>query len=114
MIYILTAGSYSDYHIEAATTDKAKAESLAAKLYCDIEEYNDFQVDVKDRNVYEVEMERDGNTIKVRRSKCYTHGGDDYTIESGVIINWCWAKDEKHAVKITNELRSRLIAEGDL
>lgn len=34
MIYIITAGSYSDYHIIAATTDKECAEKIAEHYEC--------------------------------------------------------------------------------
>ena len=48
MIYVVTAGSYSDYHIEACFKDKEKAE-LYCKCHedCEIEEY-----DFNDDNIY--------------------------------------------------------------
>ena len=45
-IYVVTKGSYSDYHIVAATLDKEKAEKIAKKYSdgwddCEVEEYED-------------------------------------------------------------------------
>ena len=41
MIYIITAGEYSDYHIIAATTDRECAEKIAEHFDADIEEFED-------------------------------------------------------------------------
>lgn len=71
-IYIITQGSYSDYHICAATTDKDKAEMLK-KLYTEknssvppeIEEYDDgaYAIDMFDKGykAYRVDVSKDSN-----------------------------------------------------
>lgn len=41
MIYIITAGNYSDYHIIAATTDRECAGRIAEHFDADIEEFDD-------------------------------------------------------------------------
>lgn len=115
MIYILTDGCYSDYHIVAATTDKEKAEELSAKLYCEVEEYEDLKIDIKDREVYIVCMQKNGNTDSVSIDNLVISASEwTYHFDNkGRLVNTCWAKDATHAVKITNELRTRLIAEGN-
>lgn len=50
MLYAITAGSYSDYHIITLSSDKEKAEKLASLFGGDVEEYTE--------NVYE-ESEND-------------------------------------------------------
>lgn len=46
-IYIVTAGEYSDYHIEAVFTDKKQAELFCAIHEYDLEEYeaDEIQID---------------------------------------------------------------------
>lgn len=39
MIYIVTSGIYSDYHIITATTDRESAEKIAEHFGADIEEF---------------------------------------------------------------------------
>lgn len=124
-IYILSEGSYSDFHIVGAAEDKETAEMLSEKWGCDYNEYKLNSLDdaksIKNKILYEVTMWRNGNS-KVKRDdfqdrdadepNFYFWGGIDTGIEVIVEIE-CWADSQEHAVKIANEKRSYLIATGE-
>ena len=71
-VYVITEGSYSDYHIVGVTLDRDKAER-AAKLavgacgYPDIEEWETDEVDlIKDGSAYDVTL-FSNRTVEVRK-----------------------------------------------
>lgn len=128
-IYILTSGSYSDYHIVGATTDENVAFELKKKFGADIEVFeNRSDADVRSINGmrrYRVTMLANGNTFG------RTTLDDDFKwyvpeFESKPVYNiyqhvdhkeprmgvYCWARNTEHAVKISNEIRVQLIASG--
>lgn len=114
MIYIVTKGCYSDYHIVGATTDKEKAEEMCEFVGGDVEEYEDCKIDFKNKRKYRVKMCKDGGTESVDIDYCIFDISTSHTKSyEGNLVNYCWATDEQHAVKITNELRTRLIADGE-
>jgi hypothetical protein len=59
-------------------------------------------------------MLKNGDTKNIYIDTYHSDLEEKYIIgyDKTLLVNWCWAKDEKHAIKITNELRTRLIAEG--
>jgi uncharacterized protein YkvS len=66
---------------------------------------------------FSVRMSKEGNIIEVKKSDSI-YGFVDCINEKKLIFdmnhnlyNHCLAKDEKHAIKITNEIRGQLIAE---
>lgn len=114
MIYIVTKGCYSDYHIVGATTDKEKAEEMCEFVGGDVEEYEDCKIDFKNKNMYRVSMDINGDTKSVGIVTDILDVSTSHTKSyEGNLVNYCWATDEQHAVKITNELRTRLIANGE-
>lgn len=123
-VYVITEGSYSDYHIIAVSTDKDKAEKLAEMFGADVEEW-------------ETDTARDRRVIEgFRRYRvCFNREGDvywtaDYTenedVAEGVAIYSAnravrdkavevvvWAKNKEAAIKIAAEKRAQYLAEQE-
>lgn len=120
MVYIVTSGSYSDYHIVGAFTDRKKAVRLVKaypKYTLRIEEFPLDKYLVKPhQQCYRIEMDKEGNTLETATVLTDTYWLNEekpYTISIyNVLQNYCFANDEQHAIKITNELRTQLIVEG--
>jgi len=137
-VYLLTDGSYSDYHIVAAFSTEEKARLAMEFIGGGIEEFElDADLpsleDLKTRGLFrfEVSMDWEGNTRSVtrllgaysakdclsERLTCYPLGWHPpnmawaETHRYGLLAN-VLAHDEKHAVKIVNEWRSQAIAEN--
>jgi hypothetical protein len=116
-VYIVTAGDYSDYHIEAVYLDKKTADRIAEIAMGDVEEW---PIDVPPEYPvgllpWTVVMNRNGDTKLAHRT---TPSDDEWapysSVEnSGFVSYQMWAADEKHAVKIANERRVQLIASGE-
>lgn len=123
-VYVITQGSYSDYHICAVTLDKERAKKLS-KFYADsdgearIEEFDlGDPIDEVLENlvpVYRVVIERDGKS----RAKIFKyHDGNKPFIATyqlypndllfSAILT---AKDEDHAIKIALDNRAKKLAE---
>lgn len=118
-VYIVTSGDYSDYGIEAVFDSKKLAEEYINKYKelgfgsCkDIEEWN---LNPKTREIkkgfkpYMVRMDHEG-ILEDIMDKNISWGFDG--LEDCVRFDYkksmtlfCFAKDENHAVKITNEKR---------
>jgi len=134
-IYLLTEGSYSDYRVVGAYTDKEKLEEfiyIYGDMYNPIEEYelDDYPDNPtynmlkklldKGYNCYYVVMEKNGNSIcnliKERRNyfKLRYEITDYGKYNSGDVrlIVELWAKSEEQAVKVSNEIRTRILAEN--
>lgn len=117
MIYVLTSGIYSDYHVVGVFSTKENAEFAAAEM--DLYEPNieGYEIDQTAITYFEVGMDVDGKVLYVFEQHelgDFTEGWDlqsrggmyPKSIENRVV-----AKDKKHAVKLTNDLRARLIAD---
>ncbi len=118
-IYVVTAGSYSDYHI-CAVFSTIELANAYAKVFseADVEAW---KLDVYENELrenckpYFVRMTKEGNTEQIRIEDSDYGFGDENTYGFDVnknLYNHCFAKDEEHAIKITNELRTFLIAEN--
>lgn len=113
-IFLVTDGDYSDYHVEGVYSTRKNAE-LAQKLFAsdNIEEYevDDFGNAPAGMFWYEVEMDKEGNArdAKIHNAKCTIEDEWRPYGDNKVVTFYMWAKDEKHAVKIANERRIRLI-----
>lgn len=120
-IYVVTKGSYSDYHIVAATLDKEKAEAIAKRFSdkwddCDVEEYEDCEVDT--RPYWNVTFE--GSTSNIIDCKLSDMGEYDIGLlnvfrkniyrESYVTVA---ADTEKEAIKIAAEKRAEYLAKKE-
>ena len=130
MVYIVTCGRYSDYHIVCACSDKTRADAFAA-------EFSDGSVEELEvdggplslglryfegsmgwngvceahrRAPYETRLE----PISVEKYDYsrYTNNPKNITEEQLRGFRFgCWAKDEQHAIKMANEKRAQLLAE---
>ena len=118
-VYLVTKGEYSVYHICAVFAEKKNAEIFVEAIkedswsVAEIEEWNlDEAVLEKGDKNYFVRIKKDGEVLE-----CHTDGFTCSLNETGFDMNhnmfsYQFAKDEKHAVKIANERRARLIAEN--
>ena len=124
-IFILSEGSYSDFHIVGAAEDKETAELLSEKWDCGYEEYKlNTREDAKyiqNKTLYNVTVWENGNSEvekycsqegDARQEPVFCFWDGMYVgIEPIVIIN-CWADSPEHAVKIANEKRIQMMADG--
>jgi len=120
-LYVTSHGEYSDWHIVAIFSDKEKAEKFNADMLLNSNNIEEWELDkVPDSPVglfpFEVHMKYDGTALKVLRADIdgfeegYYINDWGNSKEINILRNEVWAKDDKHAVKITNEQRARLIA----
>lgn len=131
IIYVITKGSYSDYHICDVTTDKARAEKLR-KFYTDnydvaeIEEYDTDQSEVSDAKlnrltpVYQVYISEKGRcSVSIKK---YHDSIEPYNArfelneelpgtERLSFTAFLIARDEEHALKIAQDQRAKMLAQ---
>lgn len=113
-IYVITKGSYSDYHICTVSTNQKNAEKLQ-KIFSDkwdqamIEEYESDQYLTETESgmeLYKCVMEKDG-TILADMSIISLDCMDDYDFQVRYLANkyivYVWAKDSEHAKKIATD-----------
>lgn len=107
--YVITRGSYSDYHICAVTLDKDRAEKLR-KMFSDhwnkanIEEYT--LDEKKKRRKYGVMFDVEGAFKRFYAEECDLHDDgfiDDWNDDDGGITVWVESADEAHALKIAQD-----------
>lgn len=133
-IYIVTCGEYSDYRIVDVFEDNELAEAVAWKVGGEVETHQiNHSITInklENFDLYSVYMDKHGNTSSIEKDN------DDFNFNKLVGNNlkpyynflnesrWirynitvepkmcvvCWAKDEKHAVKIANEIRIQILA----
>jgi hypothetical protein len=114
-VYILTEGSYSDYHIVATFSTKELAEE--AQKHCpnsDIEEYELDALEIPEHppghTAWGVHINAKTNTINwtnqqtslggyFKPNEKYYEGGG-VSGELNTFIVYCWARDKEHAEKI--------------
>jgi hypothetical protein len=128
-VYIITAGTYSDYRVVAVFSSRKLAEDfMDAMPGCDrIEDYilNSSLPDLVRRGYKRwcVTMLRNGDVEVVRNVGVDPEDPPDsrHSIlrrsqEPGgmpdCLLSWVWAKNKEQAVKIVNEHRAQLIATG--
>jgi len=122
IIYAVSDGSYSDYGVIAIFEDEQKAEAFREwHRYDCVEEFPlnpELPAMRPGWNLYQFSMDRSGDTehMQLLHEPASTEHKTEidyhpthYYIESHL---WCVvvARDEQHAVKITNEKRAQLIA----
>ena len=124
-IYVVTQGSYSDYHICAVFDTKELAEQYCSAFgkaqrfdTMGIEEWglNPYKIELgKGYKPFFVRMDKEGNTSEVYEddsSYGYTNDvGYGFDIRDNM-YNHCFAKSTDHAIKITNEKRVQMLAEN--
>ena len=120
-IYVITQGSYSDYHICAVTDDPDKAEVIADYfgstgwyVMPEIEEYDtDTLLPVVQGKIYfRVDFNNMGYVTEVNEIKYddYYHGEEIEEKNDGIFMKILtgyavrvWADDEEHAAKIAED-----------
>ena len=128
-IYVVTAGSYSDYHIEAVFSTKELADLYASTITdADVEEYTLDEITTRMQRAkngfffYHVNMRMDGDDAEARlenSDKCLDgefwvryHSLVWRKPQSFYITGFFYARSQEHAIKILNEIRVQLIANG--
>lgn len=118
-IYIITDGDYSDYHICSVFLDEKKAKEIQKRFGGNIEIYNADEINeyLKYGEFYSVSMDREGDTFKCYKlttwEKIYWPLHEPminiYTNSMVIVVH---ANDEKHAIKIANDIRRQTVADG--
>lgn len=130
-IFALEDGSYSDYHVIGIYTTRERAETVQKLVGGDI---NEWTLDPgwteinTGLNRWRVWMLRDGTVEETFHEKITGYWINEESMawiwrrtqalaykDKGIpdcLQCLVWAKNEKHAVKIANEKRAQMIAEG--
>lgn len=116
-IYIVTDGVYPDYHICAVFSIRKKAKQYVMKMPgLTVNNIEERQLDlggvsIKNRKPYFLRMDKKGNVsdIHIDTSTYSENGTCGFDINKDMHL-YCWAKDEKHAIKIAGEKRRYLLA----
>ena len=119
-VFVVTTGTYSDYRIKGIFTTQELADAYAAKItdYAYVE-FWDLDEDNLTHAYTEVQMYRDGDVLRTDTTyrEYEMDIGRPYFTESfpesnySVLINMVETDSVERAVKVTNELRTRLLAE---
>ena len=129
-VYIVTEGSYSDYRIVAAFSTKALAVAFCAASHGKYDSIETMELDEPSEWAWvaRVRMCRDGELFypgaAIRWAevpyKSYQTGvssGSIQWVENHVVVGGDHANEppdaSERAIKVTNELRTRLIATGE-
>ncbi len=128
LVYLVESGSYSDYHVVGVYSTRENAQLVAEKIGGDVAERPlDLAADElrKGFTTWQVLMDRTGAAHLVRRQEF-----SDYRLDNEAHV-WrkgtpmlpmnlpdclsvtCLARSERHAIKIANEKRTQMIAQGD-
>ena len=122
LVYAVTDGSYSDYHVIGVYSTQKRAE-YAHRLYRADNEIEVWVVDELPEHprgmfLFNVLMDRSGEVFRTwQRSPPRATTGIESASNYGRIdlreqVSFdVWAKDEKHAIKIVNEYRGRMLAD---
>lgn len=132
-VWLIAKGDYSDYTVFGVCSSHEKAKKLTDYLkerYSDIHDPEEIELDKlipmtdKDLFLWVVQMKEDGTSDSWKErwfDGCYPVSTfrvvpkrfpGDGTMECDLCCR-VWAKDQNHAVKIANEKRIQLIAEGN-
>lgn len=124
-VYIVTRGSYSDYSIAAVFSTEKKAWDFVRywmengnpwdwrDAEVETREIDPHGRDLKDNLApYFVRMDRDGNTSQLFECRETASEGNTGFDRQGNLYMHPRARDKKHAVKIVNERRGRILAEN--
>lgn len=129
-VWIIEDGDYSDYHIIGIFSSKENANMIREKTGGEVREWflDPCVKEInKDYRQYHIYMLKNGDveTIKSMDFNSYWLEGKTYVWERSkapayqgkniedVLDSIVWAKNEKHAIKIVNEKRGQMIANGE-
>lgn len=117
-VYIVTAGYYSDYGIEAVFSIKEVAEkyaeAISRRYQPSVEEWDldPNADDIKNgRRPFFVRITKEGNVTECS-TDCKLIDGFGYDIHENLFTS-VWAEDENHAHKIAAEIHAVVIANGE-
>ena len=123
-VYVVTSGEYSDYGLDGVFSSRELAQKHIDTLTfdggrCEFNEILELELDpnkaelISGRVPFQVDMRKDGGIFNIERSDSYLYSQSIWNpcrSDEMILRVYCAAKDEKHAIKITNEKRAQLIA----
>jgi hypothetical protein len=133
-VFMVTSGSYSDYRVDGVFSTREKAQEFIDLLpEGDCNGIDELPLDPlleearQGLNPWHVIMLRDGTTESVDERDRSRYLGREAWSKPNIwrrserahigkpdaLNQIVWAKDAQHAVKIVNEMRARMIAEGE-
>lgn len=115
-IYIITSGCYSDYHIDAVTDDKEKAEFLKLKFS---NEYDPANIEEYDTDEYSVEGIQNMKLFYWKVSICngnsevypYLSGNQYFNVHPDMIKAVVIARTKEQAIKIVRDKYAQYLSE---
>ncbi|KKK61798.1 hypothetical protein LCGC14_3010720 [marine sediment metagenome] len=113
-IYIVTSGAYSDYGIDAVFSRRELAEEFSGLKEDSVVEEWDIDHPKKGWSLTVVRMGKRGGVKDIWHevlSRFYLPGFQTFDVNSNLV----WAvgtQDEKRAVKVVNEKRAQILAQG--
>jgi hypothetical protein len=119
-VWIVQQGEYSDRSIVGVFTDQETADEFAHAcdgFWIDYPVNEPFERRAEGTHWHHVYMNRDGDTKEVRKSHYWENVDPTVMLvmhDDGFHLFGCFACDEEHAVKIANDRRRQMIAEGKL
>jgi hypothetical protein len=120
VIFVVTSGDYSDYKIDGIFTEKNTAKdfiNMFNHTYNEmrIEEHllnpKKYEID-NNYNCYFVRMKKDGECTGINiKDNSYDVFEDNHGFDiKNNMYKTVFAKDEKHAIKIVNDVRTQVLA----
>lgn len=115
-IYVITSGCYSDYHIDAVTDDKEKAEFLKLKFS---DEYDPANIEEYDTDEYSVEGIQNIKLFYWKVSICngnslvypYLSGNQYFRVYDNGIQAVVIARTKEQAIKIVRDKYAQYLSE---
>lgn len=122
-VWIVEQGEYSGSYVSGVYSTEENARVAAGKDG----DVNEFDLDLgidqyrSGLRAFHVEMSKNGDTIKAEKCDFLSFKAPSFDLMLrnldlprvyDVLSAFVWAKDEQHAVKITNEQREQIIASG--
>jgi len=120
-VYVVTQGEYSSYKILSVFSERSVAQAFIEQPMrfgwgdARIEEYqlDEFAAQMREGlTLWRVVMDRGGNVKEAEVSDSYYLHSSDRPWGANVEL-LAWATDEQHAIKIANDRRAQMIANGD-
>ena len=138
-VWAIEDGQYSDYHVIGVYSSKANALVVAKAIGLNEDNVNEWPVNLllkeinRGLNVFQVVMLKDGTTESIRpmerangfncphhffwdrpKADYYKQLKEQKGIDTPAAVQAnVWARNEKHAIKIVNEIRTQMIANGE-
>jgi len=111
MVYVVTTGEYSDYHIVGVFTNKDLAKRTARTWLGKVKNYtlNPINNYPPNLSLYQVCICKDGR-IKYITATTPQDYYEACPFDSEAWMFTTWARDEQHAIKIANERRTAVLA----